>query len=469
MNLFQHYSALARPAETAVVGSGGFGRSFLAQCRRSPLVHCRVAVDLDAGIAASALRAVGVAEADVAVCHTPAQAQAAWAAGRFIATGQVDTVLGLPLDLLVEATGHPEAGARHARLAIDTGWHVALASKEVDSVVGPELARRARQRGRVVTPVDGDQPALLIGLVTWARTLGLEVLAAGKSSEYDFVFDAATQCMQSNGRQVPTPGFAEHWALGQRDVPALVAARARACAALPQRAVPDLCEMQVVANATGLGVDVPGLHTPIARPAEVPTILAAQAQGGLLGRVPVLDVFHCLRRPDELSFAGGVFVVVACHDAETWALLDGKGHVLSRDRQRAMVYLPRHLLGLEAATSVLDAVAHGQSSGALAPRPVLDLVARATQALPAGTRLTMGGHHHSIHGVTAELVPAAALADDRPLPFYLAANATLLRDVAAGQALCGADVALDEGSELLQLRRAQDAHFFAASQTVMPG
>jgi predicted homoserine dehydrogenase-like protein len=40
-----------------------------------------------------------------------------------------------------------------------------------------------------MTPVDGDQPSLLMGLATWAEMLGFTMVAAGKSSEYDFVFD----------------------------------------------------------------------------------------------------------------------------------------------------------------------------------------------------------------------------------------------------------------------------------------
>lgn len=38
---------------------------------------------------------------------------------------------------------------------------------------------------------DGDQPSLLVALVSWARLLGLEVVCAGKAGEFDFVFDPA--------------------------------------------------------------------------------------------------------------------------------------------------------------------------------------------------------------------------------------------------------------------------------------
>jgi predicted homoserine dehydrogenase-like protein len=460
MNLHLHFATAERPVETCVVGSGGFGRSFLTQALRIPLINARVAVDRELDIAVSALRSIGLDDERIAACRTQQEADAAWADGRHIAAADVSVVLGLPLDLLIEATGHPEAGARHARLAIEAGLHVALASKEVDSVVGPELARLAQEKGRVVTPVDGDQPSLLIGLITWAQVLGLEIVSAGKSSEYDFVFDAAEGCIHSNGVSVAVPGFDALWDLSTRNVGELVRARSEACSQLPQRAVPDLCELQVVANSTGLVPDRPALHAPIARIAEVPTAMAPQSESGLLHRPGTLDVFHCLRAPSEVSLAGGVFVVVRCDDAGTWELLRGKGHVLSRDGRRAMLYVPRHLLGLEAATSVLDAVVHGRSSGAQQPRPVLDLVLRATQPLRAGTVLQMGGHHHSIDGATAELLPAAPLGAGVPVPFYLASNRALQRDVAAGELVCFDDLVFDANSELLALRRQQDAAFF---------
>ncbi len=465
MNYLTHYSSARPPAETCVVGSGGFGRSFLAQGLRVPLMNARIAVDREGEIAVAALRSVGIAAADIALCSTESEARAAWAAGRFIAAADLRIVTGLPIDLVVESTGHPEAAARHSRIAIEAGLHVALASKEADSVVGPGLARLAQQRGKVVTPVDGDQPSLLIGLVTWAQTLGFEIIAAGKSSEYDFVFDAAAARMESNGVTYCVPGFGEHWEAGDRPLADLVAARSRVCAAMPQRAVPDLCELQVVANSTGLLPDVPRMHVPIARIPEVASLFGLQREGGLLHQGGSLDVFNCLRAADEASFAGGVFVVVRCDDAETWELLAGKGHLLSRDRGRAMLYLPRHLLGLEAATSVLDAVLHGRSSGAQAPQPRLDLVARATRTLAAGTTLEVVGHHHTIAGTSAELLPAAPLNDGTPLPYYLAGNRRLVRPVRDGELVCLEHVEIDPASELLALRRGQDAAFFPPSQT----
>jgi len=459
VNLHRAFAGLRKPVEACVIGTGGFGRSFLAQALRVPLMRARVALDRQAESVAGVLAELGVPVDRIRICRTAAEAERAWAQDAWIAADDLAVVLGLPIDVVVEATGHPEAGARHALMAVEADKHVALVSKEVDSVVGPILAHLASQRGRVVTPVDGDQPSLLIGLITWAQTLGFEIVAAGKSSEYDFVFDPDTGCLSSNGRSIEVPGFAAALSLGSRDGAELVAARSALAARLPQRAVPDLCELQVVANATGLVPDAPTLHAPIARIPEVPSLLCLRGDGGLLGGTNRLDVFHCLRTPEEVSFAGGVFVVVRCDDAVTWQMLAEKGHVLGRHGTTAMICLPRHLLGLEAATSVIGA-ALGHSTGGVDPRPHLDLIARTTEDLPAGTVLTAGGHHHTIAGVAGELVGGAPLAGGSPVPFYLAADRRLVRPVPAGCAITLDDLAIDPASTMLALRRRQDRHFF---------
>lgn len=456
MNLDHHFAARrTRKVDCIIIGTGGFGRSFLAQARRVQGLSCRVAIDRDAAVAVAALTSVGVDPDRIEICTDAGQAHDAWQAGRWIAADDLAVTTGLPVDVVLEATGDPEAGARHARLSIEADRHVVMVTKETDSVIGPILSRLARARGRVVTPVDGDQPSLLIGLASWAQVIGLTVIAAGKSSEYDFVFDPATGLLTSNGRGIAAPGLSDWLTRKARPWRDIARARADLAAALPQRAVPDLCELTLVANALGLAPDRPDLHAPLARIPEIADLMTDR--GGLLSGAARLDVFHCLRLPGEASFAGGVFVTVACDDAETWQMLADKGHVVSQDGRTAMIGLPRHLLGLEAATSVFEAALHGISSGGVAPRPVIDLTAFADADLPAGTVLRAEGHHHTIAHVSGRMTPAQALSDAAPVPYYLAAGRRLCRDVRKGRAILCADVDLDEDSELLRLRRSQDA------------
>ncbi|WP_293797862.1 flagellar biosynthesis protein FlgA [uncultured Bosea sp.] len=464
MNFHAHYAGITEPVETCLVGSGSFGRSYLAQSRRTRLVNARIAVDVTAEAAGRAFAAAGFEPREIALCQTAAEAKTAWNAGQRIAAARLDVVMELPFALLVEATGSPEAATRHSLAAIDAGRHVALVSKEADSVVGPGLARIARDKGVVVTPVDGDQPSLLIALASWAEVIGLEIIAAGKSSEYDFVLDAATGDVTCNGVTRSLPALREHWLPGKRSIIATADERARILGeAFPLRAVPDLCEMTLVANALGFSADAAGFHAPPARVPELADLFAERSDGGLMRGTRRIDVFHHLRLAEEASFAGGVFIVVRSDNAETWEMLAGKGHVVSRSGETAALYLPRHLLGVEVATSILDAAGLGRSGYGDDYRPRQDLVAVAQRDLAAGTVLTMGGHHHSIDGVGAEVRPAAALAVERPAPFYLVADRTLARAVKAGEAIRLGDVAIPEASGLLAMRRRQDALFFVGN------
>ena len=86
--------------------------------------------------------------------------------------------------MLIEATGSPPAGIRHALAAIEHGKHLVMVNVETDALVGPLLAERAKAAGVVYSLAYGDQPALICDMVDWARAAGFEVVAAGKGTKY---------------------------------------------------------------------------------------------------------------------------------------------------------------------------------------------------------------------------------------------------------------------------------------------
>ena len=88
------------------------------------------------------------------------------------------------LDVVIDATGSPAAGICHATAAINHGKHLVMVNVETDALVGPLLAERARSAGLVYSLAYGDQPALCAELVDWARSIGMEVVCAGKGTKY---------------------------------------------------------------------------------------------------------------------------------------------------------------------------------------------------------------------------------------------------------------------------------------------
>lgn len=446
-----------RVVRAALIGAGEFGCTLVSRSLCIDNLDVRVLCDRNLQAARNACKRAGIPADAVVVCDSAVSARAALGSGRWVIVEDSALVMDLDVDIVVEATGNPEAGAGNAAAALANGKHVAMATKEAEIVVGPLLSVRARQAGLVHTPVDGDQPSLLLGLLSWARTLGLEVVAAGKSSEYDFVFDPAAEAVTWRDRTIPVPGFSELWYLAPDDRMRTIRARGEALAALPQRTVPDLCEMGLVANASDLHPDTPAFHVPVARTLEVPTILCPADDGGILSGRGVIDVFNCLRRPDEVSFAGGVFIVVACDDAATWRTLAEKGIPVSGDEGYALLYNPQHLLGVEAPVSILSAVLLGLSTGGAEVAHRCDLVARTSRDFAAGEVLAITDHHHhEVAGLEPMLVEPVKAAGDNPLPYYMAVERKLTRAVAAGEIITRDMVEEDEGSVLWKLRAEQD-------------
>jgi len=452
-------SAHEKTVRALIIGAGEYGFSLVAQSRRTPgltvtAIHAR---RTERGVAA--FKHAGLPDDAIVVCDTKAQAETALAAGNVVVSNDAIMLIQLPIDVVVESTGSPEAATVHADAAIKNGKHVVMVSKEADIVLGPLFHRRAKAAGLVYSPVDGDQPCLLMQLVVWARVLGLEILCAGKTSEYDFVYDQAAKQVKSLDRVTDASGFESLWARGNRDIRSLVEARSAALKEIPQHTVPDLVEMGIVANATGLVPDIPAFHAPIARTQEIADFLVPTGMGGILCGTNRLDVINQLRRPDEASFAGGVFVVVRCEDRKSWEVLRAKGHEVNHAGDAAMIYRPSHLLGVESATSVLAAALHGQSSGTEDVQPRFDVVGRTSQSLPAGTLLTVAGHHHQIAGVDGLLVEARRTEGGNPVPFYMMGDNRLTCDVPAGTIITADMVQKPTNSLLWTLRKEMEKEF----------
>lgn len=437
----------ATPAGVAVVGAGEFGRTFMAQVARHPHFALRVVCDRQPERAESALWRAGFDADAYTRCESASAAAAALESGKIAVIEDHALIEGLPVAAVVEATGDPGTAASVAERAIASGLHVALATKEAEVVIGPVLARRARASGVVHTVVEGDQPSLLINLVARARLLGLSVVAAGKSTEADYVFDPDRDTVEAWGRSVAVERY--DWSVGGSPWPAVL--ERRRLDGLATKTVPDFCEMTIVANHTDLVPDRPDLHGPVARTLELPSIFRPKAAGGLLERSGVVDVFTCLRRPDEIGFAGGVFVIVEAPDPDTGRVLASKGIPASEDGRCLLLHNPVHLLGVEALASLHAAVWLGRSTGGEQVRQRFDLVGRTTRAFAPGEPLTLGARH-TLADIEASIRPHGEDQPDAPIPYYLAAGGRIARPVAEGHVLTFADVETEPGSALARLR-----------------
>jgi predicted homoserine dehydrogenase-like protein len=450
-----------RPVRAGVIGCGTFGSGIVAHSSSVPLLEVPAAADHDLDAARRAFRCAGLPEEAIVTCDSPRSALRAMEAGKRVVTRDPLLVTELPLDVIVEATGDPESGARHAESAIRHGQHVAMVNKEADVSVGPILKRLADEAGVVYTAVDGDQHGLLIGLVAWAGRLGLEVLCGGKSRDREVTCDRSAGALSSGTSRIDMTAeeAAAFDPLPPREPEQHLAARRARLGEWGHIGGWDLVELVIAANATGLVPDLPtGVHCPAVSISEIPHVLCPTEMGGILRSRGVIDAVTCLRQPKEAGLGGGVFVVVTASSEGARDVLR-RGAVCSNvEGTAALITRPYHLLGVEAIHSILAAALVGTGAGYLDYQPRFDVLTRAARDLDAGTVL---GDDHS-RDLERFICPAAPLAEGRPLPAHLANGYPLVRPVARGTVITREMVVAPMDSSLWALRARQDAVFFSS-------
>ena len=426
-------------SKVGIIGATkGYGYTLLAQIPKVKNMELRVICSRHTDECMDVLKEVGYTEDQIAVCPTEEAIRQA-PADAVLIVSDYKLVMECGITAMVECTGNTAVSSDAAITALKKGINVYMVSKETDSVCGPILNQIAAENGAVYALVNGDQPRNLLDLYSWAKLLGLEVICAGKSSEYDFVWNRETADFTYTDGSTPVenlPQLMDCWRYKGRET---LDARRSLLEKYLGVISADLCEMTLVSNITGLAPACPFLHYPIAKISELADIFIPEEDGGILTKTGVVDVFYNLRETDEASFCGGEFIIVKCENEKMWDILKGKGHVMSRNGKYACIYYPYHYMGLETPASILEGDFLGVGCHPEC-RQVTIMAGVADRDLPAGTTLAVQGHHHSIDGLTPQLLEKKDAAD--AAPFYLLNKAVLLNDVKKGQPVTLKDVDL---------------------------
>jgi predicted homoserine dehydrogenase-like protein len=433
--------AAGKPVTVGLIGAGKFGTMFLAQARLTRGLHVVAVADLD----------VARAKHQLATAGWPVEQYAASSFGDALkqrtthVTPEAAALIAFPgIEVVVEATGIPEAGVRHALAAIAHGKHIVMVNVEADALVGPLLARKARTAGVVYSLAWGDQPALICDHVDWARASGFKVVAAGKGTRYephyhqsnpDTVWEILDKYLNISDRKSINPKMFNSFIDGTKSA----------------------IEMTAVCNATGLGSQSNGLGFPPASRFELANVCKPKSAGGTLEKEGVTEVVSSVYRdgrdvPHHLAL--GTYVVV---EGETdYARRCFREYAMLPDTsgRYAALYRPIHMIGLELGISVASVALRKEPTGA--PTGFCsDVVAVAKRNLKAGEILDGEGGFC----VWGRQTPAERSLAQGYLPLGLAQNVKLTRDIAAGVPLHWVDVAHDPNDITVKVRREMEAAF----------
>ena len=417
-----------KPVRVGLVGAGKFGSMFLAQVPHLPGLEVAVISETAIERGKQACRNVGWDEARIART-------------KFSDRGR-DACLDESVDVVIEATGRPDAGIAHAIRSIDAGKHIVMVNVEADALAGWLLAERARARGLVYSMAYGDQPALIAELVDGARSAGFEVVAAGKGTKY----------LPSYHTVTPDDVW-KHYGLTPE--------AAQAGGMNPQMfnsfldGTKSAIEMAAVANACGLGVPEDGLAFPPCGTDDLATALRPRSAGGMLAREGMVEVVSSLARdgkPVPRDLRWGVYVVVKAPNDYAARCFKEYGLPTDSTGRYAALYRPFHLAGLELSISVLNAALRGEATGSSREWRG-DVAAVAKRALKAGETLD-GEGGYTVHG---KLMPASRSLKEGALPIGLANRIKLRNDVAQGAIVKWSDVEIDPEVQAVKIRREAEA------------
>jgi predicted homoserine dehydrogenase-like protein len=274
--------------------------------------------------------------------------------------------------------------------------------------------------GCVYTAAMGDEPGVCKMLYDFAATLGFEVICLGKGKNNPIDHYA-------------TPDSCRAEAESKNMNPKMLAAF--------QDGTKTMVELAAMANATGLVPDVPGCHGPNVDVADLNTVFSPKTDGGILNQSGCVDY-------STGKVAPGVFIVVSTdnsrimEDMKYYAMGDGPYYTL---------YRPYHLCSIETPLSIAEATIYNEAT--LAPKQlVAEVVAIAKRDLKAGEKVGGIGDYDFFNTIYRYEEAKAA----RAIPMGLAANGTVLKDIARDEMLTTANFAPDTSTLVYKMRQMQD-------------
>lgn len=329
------------------------------------------------------------------------------------------------VEVIVDATGVPEVGAQISFETLLAKKHLVLLNVEVDITIGPLMKKLYDSAGLVYTGSDGDEPAVTTELFEFAKTMGMEVLVAGKGKNNKLKIGANPDTAQV---EADSKKMSSHMLAAFQD------------------GTKTMAEMNLLSNAIGFVPDKVGMHGIKGDLDSVITDLNTKENGG------ILDNFGVVEYVDGL--APGVFVIIKGQN-------DGVAHELSYlmkkgDRDHHILYRPFHLASLETPLTIAKAVLNHDHAIVPLGAPISETVAVAKKDIKKGEKIDgIGGY--CVRGV---LETHADMVKNNNVPIGLVGGSSVAkRDIKDGSFLTLDDIELDESTTVYRLRKLQDQTF----------
>ena len=274
------------------------------------------------------------------------------------------------IDIIIDATGNPEAGAYIALNAITSKKHLVTLNVEMDVTIGPFLRNLAKEHGVVYTLSAGDEPPAAKELYDFIDMLGMDIVAAGKGKNNPLNRDANPDSMAEYAHEKGSnPYMMTSFVDGTK----------------------SMVEMACLSNATGLKPDCRGMHAPTVNIDGLVDVLKLKSEGGILNKTGVVEFVIG-------DLAPGVFLV---YTTKNKILKDELKYLLLGEGPNYLLYRPYHLTSMETPISVARAYFYGEATMVPSGDLISEVITIAKKDLKAGEKLDrIGGY--TVYGLVEE-------------------------------------------------------------------
>ena len=411
------------PITIGLAGAGQMGTDIVVQVALMPGMRIGAISEVRPQAAIDAALLAGHDRSDIVQAPNASAIDRAIEAGKIAVTEDLHALAQAGrIDVIIDATGNPNIGTLFALEVMKNGKHIVMLNVEADITIGRFLKEEARKAGVVYTGAAGDEPACTLEIIGFAKSLGFNIIAAGKGKNNPLKIDAMPADYEKEA--------------AERNM------NARMLVEFVDGSKTAI-EMVAIANATGLVPDVPGMHGPTATLDELASVLCPREDGGVLHRKGVVD--YSIGK----GVAPGVFCIIETrHPRVLERMVDlkvGKGPYFT-------IFRPYHLTSLEVPLSAARAVVYKRADMEPLDHPVAEAVAVAKSDLGQGQSLGMIGEN-DYRGFAMTWEDARAKG---ALPLGLAERAKVVKPVKTGEFLTYENCVPDDSMVITQIRRRLD-------------
>ncbi len=349
----------------------------------------------------------------------------------------IDELLSRKLDVVIEATGNAVCGVIHAIKILENKKNLIMVNVEALVLCGKYLYDLAKENSTILSLAYGDQPALIIEQIEWAKLNGFEIVSAGKGTKYHSSFEYST----------PDTVW-QHYGINEKE-----AIKAGMNAKMFNSFITgdkSSIEMATVVNSSDLICSKKGLSYHALNIYELPEKLIPLSQGGLLEHNKQVDVISSIdNNKKEISnnLRWGTFVVFKANNNYIKNCFKEYGLITDKTGYFSALWRPYHFIGLELATSIYSVAIEKKATGSCKFYKS-DVVAVAKKKLIKGEFLD-GEGGYSVRG---KLIDAEECNLQNYLPIGLSDKAVLKNNIDKDDIIKLSDVNINVKHEIIVAR-----------------